>query len=75
MALHPAEDRYVIRLRGPLAVTRACRLCKFYQTRRLGARTGRGTGMREGNKQRGVLIQHLKEAHPVEYAAAMKGEE
>jgi hypothetical protein len=31
--------------------------------------------MREGNKQRGVLIQHLKEAHPVEYAAAMNGEE
>jgi hypothetical protein len=27
--------------------------------------------MREGNKQRGRLIQHLKEAHPTEFAAAM----
>jgi hypothetical protein len=30
----------------------------------LGGRLGRGQGMREGNKQRGILIQHIKAEHP-----------
>lgn len=67
--MHPAEDKYVVVYRGPLAVTRACRLCKFFHNRKLGQRTGRGTGMREGNKQRGILIQHLKTEHPAEFLA------
>jgi hypothetical protein len=71
MAYHPAEEKYGIVMRGPLAVTRACRLCKWFDNRKKVAGRGRGAGFREGNQQRGRLIQHLKEAHPAEYAAAM----
>lgn len=70
MALHPVE-RYVSVLNGPIGVVRACTLCKFSHSRKKVAGAGRGAGMREGNKQRGILIQHIKECHPAEYAAAM----
>ena len=59
---HPAE-KYVTTTIGPSAVVRGCKLCKFYHVRKrvfLGGRLGRGQGMREGNKQRGILIQHIK---------------
>ncbi len=68
MAYHPSEEKYGIVMKGPFGVTRSCRLCKWYDFRPRGA--GRGTGMREGNKQRGRLIQHIKVAHPTEYKAA-----
>lgn len=70
MALHPAEKLYVVKTESALAVVRGCRLCKFYLFRHKGGR-GRGTGLREGNKQRGAMIQHIKEAHPTEYLSAM----
>lgn len=49
---------------GPFGVVRFCTLCDFYDVRKKTKGTGRGTGMREGNKQRGRLIQHIKQAHP-----------
>lgn len=56
--------------RGPFASVRACRICGHAETYRY---TGghRGAGMVGGNKARGRIIQHLKQAHPSEYAAAM----
>ena len=72
MAYHPAEDKYGIVMQGPFGVTRACRLCKWHDFRRKVTGSGRGAGMREGNKQRGRLIQHLKAAHVAEFTAAMK---
>ncbi len=63
MAQHPAEA-FITTTVGPLAVARGCKLCKFYHIRKRGRGTGRGTGMREGNKQRGILIQHIKQSHP-----------
>lgn len=74
MAYHPAEEKYGVVMHGPFGVTRACRLCKWHDFRRKIAGNGRGEGMREGNKQRGRLIQHLKETHPDEFAAAVLAE-
>jgi hypothetical protein len=46
---------------GPAAVVRFCRFCKHVEVVRKGLRgAGRGYGMREGNKARGRMIQHLK---------------
>ena len=47
---------------GPFAIVRTCRHCAFFHLRRKGG--GRGAGFREGNKQRGILYQHLKDEHP-----------
>ena len=69
MSEHPVEKLYGRCTVGPFAVARVCTLCKWHDTRRRGG--GRGAGFREGNKQRGRLIQHIKAAHPAEYAAAM----
>ena len=56
---------------GGIAVVRACRLCDHSEILRKGIQgVGRGYGMREGNKARGRIIQHVKAAHPEEYAAA-----
>lgn len=63
MAQHPAE-KFVTTTVGPSAVSRGCKLCKFYHVRKRIPGSGRGAGMREGNKQRGILIQHIKSAHP-----------
>lgn len=71
MAMHKAESKYIKTSSSALAVSRSCILCKFYVVRRLGKGGGRGNGFREGNKQRGIMIQHLKAEHPTEYAAAM----
>lgn len=63
MAQHPAE-RFITTTVGPFAVARGCKLCKFYHVRKRVRGAGRGAGMREGNKQRGILIQHIKAEHP-----------
>lgn len=53
---------------GPLAVVRQCTLCKHFELVRKGLRgVGRGYGMREGNKARGRIIQHIKLNHPGTY--------
>jgi ribosomal protein L13E len=58
---------------GPLAVIRQCLHCKHHEVVRKGRPgVGRGYGMREGNKARGRMIQHVKTAHPAEYAAAIE---
>lgn len=55
-------------LSGPLAVVRECLECKFANFVKKGIRgAGRGYGMREGNKSRGVLIKHFCECHPKRY--------
>jgi len=55
---------------GPLATLRVCNFCKHVETVRHGG-IGRGYGMREGNKARGRMIQHVKAQHPAELAAAL----
>jgi hypothetical protein len=65
MALHPAEA-FIHHFDGPFALVRGCKLCKHVDTVRKERSPGRGWGMREGNKQRGRLIQHVKECHPAE---------
>lgn len=60
---HRAE-KYISHIVGPLAVVRGCLLCKHVDVMRKERSPGRGWGMREGNKQRGRLIQHIKEKHP-----------
>ena len=58
-------------VRGPWASVRTCKLCGHVETYRY---TGghRGAGFVGGNKARGRMIQHLKAAHPIEYAATLK---
>jgi len=62
---HPAEQ-FFTRFDGPFAIARGCKLCKHVDVVRKprAGQRGRGWGMREGNKQRGRLIQHIKTAHP-----------
>jgi hypothetical protein len=56
---------------GGIAVTRRCLFCDNTEIVRKGLQgVGRGYGMREGNKARGRAIQHVKSAHPEEYASA-----
>lgn len=54
-------ERFVATSESPLAVVRFCRApgCKWYDTRRKGG-GGRGNGFREGNRQRGRAIEHVK---------------
>lgn len=56
---------------GPFAVVRVCNFCKHGESIPVGRGGGRGYGMREGNKARGRMIQHVKIAHPDEYAKAI----
>lgn len=53
------------RFDGPFAIVGSCHHCKFTDTVRKAPKgtAGRGWGMREGNKQRGRMIQHAREAH------------
>lgn len=54
---------------GPFAVVRVCNFCKHTEKIAVGFEgAGRGYGMREGNKARGRMLQHIKAAHPAEYA-------
>lgn len=77
MVNHPNRSkRFVDELmavyEGPFAVSRGCNLCKFVDTRRKVRGAGRGSGFREGNQQRGRLIQHIKAEHPEAYAEALE---
>ncbi len=56
--------------RSAIASVRTCKWCKHGEVYRY---TGghRGAGMVGGNKARGRIIQHVKTAHPAEYAAHM----
>jgi len=65
-----ATDALVTVTKGPFAIARGCRLCNFVDVRRCGR--GRGAGFREGNKQRGRLHAHMKEAHPEALVATCK---
>lgn len=58
---HPA-DNFIKTFVGPFAIVKTCTICGFYHTRPIG--TGRGAGMKYGNKSRGILIQHIKADHP-----------
>lgn len=62
---HPV-DQFIVKYESGLSLVRACRLCGHVDTvRKLPrGRAGRGWGFREGNKQRGRLIQHVLENHP-----------
>lgn len=58
-----------------LATVRVCLCCPQRHTahaeivRKGLPGVGRGYGLREGNKARGRMIQHIKTAHPEQYAA------
>lgn len=58
-------------MRTATASVRACKFCKHFEIYRY---TGghRGAGMVGGNKARGRIIQHVKAAHPAEYAADLQ---
>lgn len=58
---------------GPMAVIRTCTVCGHFEIVKKGLRgVGRGYGMREGNKARGRMIQHIKQAHQAELAGVSK---
>jgi hypothetical protein len=61
-------EKYIDSKETALGVVRWCCVkgCKWSDFRKKGPRgtMGRGNGFREGNKQRGRAIQHVKEAHP-----------
>lgn len=74
MRLSHAERReYGMKVfRAPLGVVRVCPCCKHSEIVKTGIQgVGRGYGMREGNKARGRMIQHIKATHP-EYVASLK---
>ena len=57
------EDCFRI-VKGPFAVVRACDFCEHLEKVLVGLPcAGRGYGMREGNKARGRMIQHIKAEH------------
>lgn len=61
-----AEDHMKTTM-GPLATIRTCTVkgCGFSAKVKRGAlNVGRGYGMREGNKARSKVINHIKSAHP-----------
>ena len=57
-------DEHYKTYHGPVAVVRACNYCRHIEKVPVGrAGVGRGYGMREGNKARGRMIQHIKDHH------------
>ena len=62
MACHPA-DKFISHTDGPFAIVRSCKLCRHSDIVRKERAPGRGWGMREGNKQRGRVIQHVNAEH------------
>ena len=71
---HPA-DKYYKERSGPYAKVRVCLLCGHSEIVRKGIRdAGRGYGMREGNKARGRMIQHIKAEHPEVLRQAESGQ-
>lgn len=74
---HGAYYKFVKEVEGPMAKIRTCALClkgkPFSTVVRKGIQgVGRGYGMSVGNKARGEMIQHLKTAHPAEFAQAVE---
>lgn len=61
VALHRKVMMFCHKIAGPFAIIRTCTICGFSDSRQRGA--GRGSGMREGNKQRGRIYQHLIKDH------------
>jgi hypothetical protein len=59
-------NKYVKELKAPLGTARICNLCGHSEIVRSGIGMGRGYGMREGNKARGRMIQHLKNDHNID---------
>jgi len=57
-------EQHVDTLRRPLGTVRVCKHCGHTETVKASPGAGRGYGMREGNKARGRMIQHLKDSHP-----------
>ena len=57
------DDMMFRTLSGPLAIVRVCNDCGFKIVLRRRTGVGRGYGFREGNKARGVMIQHYKKTH------------
>ena len=59
-------DGYIKARDLPRGIVRTCLICSFSDTvmKPRPGTAGRGWGMREGNKQRGRLIQHIKDHHP-----------
>lgn len=57
-------DKFIAHRDAPLAILRWCTICNHSDVVRKVRNAGRGWGMREGNKQRGRLIQHVKAEHP-----------
>ncbi|TPN44454.1 hypothetical protein FJ981_28065 [Mesorhizobium sp. B1-1-4] len=63
--MHPA-DKHFTRKDLPRGIVATCLHCKHSDVvmKVPKGSAGRGWGMREGNKQRGRMIQHIKNAHP-----------
>lgn len=59
---------------GPVATVRVCKFCNHSETVRRSPGSGRGYGLRAGNQALGRLMQHIKAAHPTEYAAYLAKE-
>jgi hypothetical protein len=57
-------DKHFTRHDGHFAIVANCHHCKHTDVVRKERNPGRGWGMREGNKQRGRMIQHVKSVHP-----------
>ena len=66
---HPAQ-KYIRTTNGPFGIGRTCTICGFGLTTKKVSGGGRGWGMREGNKLRGAIIQHIKEQHPFDLIKA-----
>mgnify|MGYP000878549199 CR=1 FL=1 len=65
MAYHPspAADHFKT-VEGPFAVMRCCNHCRHFEKVLKGRPgVGRGYGMREGNKARGRMIEHINTMH------------
>lgn len=59
-----AEDHFIT-VTGGIATIRRCNICGHLERVEKGRpNVGRGYGMREGNKARGRMIQHIKDCHP-----------
>ena len=67
--VHRAEA-FFVRRDMPNGIIGMCKLCKHSDVVKKERSPGRGWGMREGNKQRGRMIQHIKDAHPEALLAA-----
>lgn len=60
---------FVTKVTGPVGTVHSCAICGRYKVlvkRFPPGRNpmGRGYGMSEGNKARGLVIQHIKATHP-----------